>query len=715
MTRIAIHTFLFFILASFAKAQSSGMWLPNDIDSMAWVNMKAAGLQLTQQDLYNENGPSLKDAIVQFGGGCTAEFISADGLVVTNHHCGLGQVQALSSVEHDYLENGYWSKNRSEEKPCKGLTVTRIVRIEDVTNKVNKLLNDNLTEQQRQRKIDSVSQRLAQDAVNGTRYSAFVRPFYNGNAFVLFVSETFNDVRLVGAPPISVGDFGGETDNWVYPRHTGDFMLFRVYANNQNQPADYNATNTPYKPLKFLPVSAKGVDENDFTMVYGFPGRTTQYLPSSAVDMIENVTDPIRVEVRTARLAAWQNAMRANDTVRIQYQAKYNGLANGWKKWQGEIKGLKETDAVDWKQDQEREFTKRAAAKKQYTDVLPQLNATYDSLKAMMVPVTYQTEALEGTELFDVAKALAPVVIALKDTKKKLNVDSLSQQLSNNLQGFYKNYNAVADRAAYAAAMQLYANKVSTDFRPPYVSQQLNKSKNDAAAYANALYAKSMLDDKQRMLAWAKNLKRGSEKQIEKDPVYMLWQSESAFYDAHFSPTLNRLNARNAVLNREYMKAQMELMPERQYFPDANSTLRVTYGKVAGYTARDGVRYRWYTTTDGVLQKHALGLEDYALRPDYQQLLESKAFGDYATNGEQHTDFIATNHTTGGNSGSPVINAKGELVGVNFDRVWEGTMSDIRFMPDRCRNISLDTRYLLFIIDKYGGAGYLLKEMDIRK
>ena len=714
MIRFTTYTFLFFIFATTTKAQSPGMWLPNDIDSIAWMKMKSQGLQLSQQDLYNENGASLKDAIVQFGGGCTAEFISAEGLLVTNHHCGLGQVQALSSVEHDYLQNGFWSKNRSEEKACEGLTVTRVVRIEDVTAKVTKALNDNMNEQQRQRKIDSIGQRLSQEAVDKTHYGAFVRPFYNGNEFVLFVTETFKDVRLVGAPPISIGNFGGDTDNWVWPRHTGDFMVFRVYANADNKPADYATTNVPYKPMKFLPVSAKGVDENDFTMVYGFPGRTTQYLPSSAVELYQDVLDPIRIEVRTALLNAWQREMRSNDTVKLQYQAKYNGVANGWKKWQGEVKGLKETNAVGWKKEQEQEFTKRASSKNKYTNVLPQLNATYDSMKTVLTYATYQSEALEATELFDLAESLAPVVAALKDKNKKLNTDSLSKVVVENLNGFYKDYNAMADRAAYSDVMKIYAAKVPANHQPVYVNTELTKAKSDASVWVNNLYAKSMLDNKTRMLAWANSLKRGSEKKIEADPVYKLWQNESGYYQSTIVPVTTRLGARANTLNREYMKAQMELVPERLYFPDANSTLRVTYGKVQGYQPMDGARYRWYTTAAGVLEKNQLGVYDYVLRDDYKKLLQSKDYGGYATNNELHTDFIATNHTTGGNSGSPVINGRGELVGINFDRVWEGTMSDIRFMPDRCRNIALDTRYLLFIIDKYGGAGYLLKEMDIR-
>ncbi|HZG00962.1 MAG TPA: S46 family peptidase [Chitinophagales bacterium] len=713
--RFFTRTFLLFIIAVSAKAQSPGMWLPNDIDSTAWANMKATGLDLTKQDLYNESGPSLKDAIVQFGGGCTSEFVSAEGLLFTNHHCGLGNVQRLSSIENDYLQTGFWARNRADEKPCEGLSVTRIVRIQDMTDRINAAPTPNLTDQQRARRTDSLSLRVVQEATTGTHYAAFVRPFYNGNEHVLFITETFRDVRLVGAPPMSLGNFGGDTDNWVWPRHTADFMVFRVYAGADNKPADYNAANVPYKPLKHLPVSAKGVSENDFTMVYGFPGRTTQYLPATAVELVQNVTNPIRIDVRTARLNAWQQAMRANDTVRIQYQSKYNGLANGWKKWQGEVKGLKETNAVGWKQQQEKEFAQRAASKNQYTNLLPQLNATYDSMKTVMVPAVYQAEALEASELFDLAEVLAPVVEVLKDKNAKINFDSLKLSVQKGIDGFYKDYNAAADRAAYAAAMNLYAAKVPADQRVPYVTQQLGKSKNDMQAYMNNLYAKSMLDDQTHMRVWAKNLKRGSETKIEADPVYKLWQNLNAHYQTNLSPTVNRLSARANLLNREYMKAQMELVPERVYFPDANSTLRVTYGKVAGYQPNDGMRYNWFTTADGILEKHALGVYDYVLRDDYKMLLQSREYGAYATNNELHTGFIATNHTTGGNSGSPVINGRGELVGINFDRVWEGTMSDIRFMNDRCRNISVDTRYILFVIDKYGGAGYLLSEMDIRK
>ena len=665
------------------------MWLPELLSSVEG-DMKNKGCHFSADDVYSINHSSMKDAVVLFGGGCTGEIISDSGLLLTNHHCGLGQVQSHSSVEHDYVTDGFWAMNRKEELPCPSLTVTFIESMEDVTNQIFPYVKNIADETRRQKVTDSLSQAI------GWKNAGFVKSFYYGNQFILIKTKTFSDVRLVGAPPISIGNFGGETDNWIWPRHTGDFSLFRVYANKNNDPSAYSTENIPYKPKYFFPISLKGENENDFTMVYGFPGRTQEYISSYAVDLIQNVSDSERVYYRTKKLDVWWNSILANDTVRIKYISKYYGLANGWKKMQGEMKGLKESNVIAKKQEFETEFTNRVNAnvewKKSYSNILPQLKTIYDSLKIMQPILDSYGEGELATELVSFAQRFEKLVALYEVEENFRDNNSIQKEiesLKNYAVSFFKDYDAAIDQ------------KVLHAFNP----------------YLSVSIFQSFLIDKNKVMNFLNHVSEKSIKKLKKDAAFAFISNIDDNMKKYILPKTTYLQNKLVVLNRSYMEAQMVVFPEKKFFPDANSTLRVAYGNVLPYVARDAVEFNWFTTLDGVVQKTAdISNQDFIVPEKLVELWLGKDYGQYADkDGTLHTCFIAANHTTGGNSGSPVLDADGNLIGTNFDRVWEGTMSDINFDTTRCRNIILDVRYTLFIIDKFAGAGYLLKEMKIKK
>ncbi|MBA3647382.1 MAG: S46 family peptidase [Chitinophagales bacterium] len=708
-----------FTLFSNSVFADEGMWLPILLQQLNIKDMQQKGCHLSAEDIYSVNHSSMKDAVLLFGSGCTGEVISAEGLVLTNHHCGLGQIQSHSTVEHDYLKNGFWAMNKSEELTCPGLTVTFIVRMEDVTHQTLNNVTGGMDQINRQTTIEGNNKLIAQNAVKGTHYAAYVRSFYNGNQYYLFITETFRDVRLVGAPPEAIGNFGGDEDNWIWPRHTGDFSLFRIYADSNNNPADYSSHNFPFKPKYFFPISLKGVRENDFTMVYGFPGRTTEYISSYAVDVTQHISDPERVAIRDVRLKIWWDEMMKSDSVRIKYSSKYYGLSNAWKKWQGEIRGLNKADAVAKKAAYENIFTQRINSntqwKNEYGNLLPRLKQCYDSMSMLLPAVNYYSEALMTPEIFKVALAMKPLTDAASiQAANDAEITGTVLKIKNGLTGFYKDYYAPADQEMTAAMVNLFEKNVGSIYEPGLLTSWNQKYfSNDAGKW---LFDKSMLDNDSLTLGFLNTFKIGQETKIINDPVYQFAISLSDYYDSIISPPYQRLNEEINLLNREYMKAQMEVFPEKRFYPDANLTLRISYGAIKGYKPTDAVTYNYFTTLDGVMDKYKPNDEFYDAPKKLINLYHKKDYGDYAdTDGTLHTDFIASNHTTGGNSGSPVIDGDGNLIGTNFDRWWEGTMSDIYFDPDECRNIALDVRYTLFIIDKFAGAGYLLKEMKITR
>ncbi len=696
-----------------------GMWLPLFLKALNESDMQSKGLKLSAEDIYSINKSSLKDAIVHFGGGCTAEIISDQGLMLTNHHCGYGQIQAHSTVENDLLTNGFWAKTQAEELQNPGLTATIIVRMEDVTAKVLANVTNGMTDAEREKKVNEAISQITKEAIKDTHYGAYIRPFFYGNEYYMFVTETFKDVRLVGAPPSSIGKFGGDTDNWMWPRHTGDFSIFRIYANKDNAPADYSKDNVPYKPKYVIPISIKGVEENDFTMVYGFPGRTTEYLSSYGVNLIMNESDPARVKMREIRLAIWDEDMKASDKVRIQYSAKYASLANYWKKWDGEVKGLKKADAINKKKLFEQDFLLKVNtdddAKGKYGNLFSDFEKRYSEISMWNKQRDYHAEAIMGIEAVNVSSFFKSVVDSLKNGKKAADLQLNIEKIKADVLTFYKDYNAYTDEKICAAMLKVYVDNIDLSQQASIFEEINKKYKGDFKKYAKYLYSKSIFVSPEKVMEALTNMDKNYKK-IDNDPVYKLMYSCMTKYAKEIYPKYMELDAKITSLNRTYMKAMRELVTSKKYYPDANSTLRLAYGKVEGYYPKDGVHYNYYTTLDGVMEKENPAIDEFVVSPKLKELYFKKDYGQYANKkGELPVSFCASNHTTGGNSGSPVFNGEGQLIGTNFDRNWEGTMSDIFFNPDQVRNIVLDVRYTLFVIDKYAGAGYLLNEMKIIK
>lgn len=716
MIKKSIVLCLLILSQTFIKADE-GMWLPLLLKQLNEPDMQKNGLKLSAEDIYSINKSCLKDAIVHFNGGCTAEVISDKGLILTNHHCGYGAIQSHSTVQNDLLTKGFWAMNQAEELPNPNLVVTFIIRMEDVTAKVLAGVTANLATDDRDKKIKTAIDSIQKEAVKGSGYEAFIRPFFYGNEYYMFITETFRDVRLVGAPPSSIGKFGGDTDNWVWPRHTGDFSIFRIYANKENKPADYSKDNVPYKPKYVIPITLKGVEKDDFTMVYGFPGKTTEYLTSMGVDVIMNQSDPDKVKIRDAKLGIMQRQMAASDQVRIQYAAKYSTLANYYKKWQGEMNGLKKMDAIEKKQTFEKEFLAKLAAdpqaNQQYGKLFPDFEQKYKTFKSLNKQRDYYVEAIMGIEALTYAMGFNEVIEGLNSGKKMADVQKNIDRLKAAAPGFFKNFDRNTDEKIAVALLKLYYNDIPKEQQPGMFRTIEKEFKGDFEKYVNEIYAQSIFVSQEKTQAVLDGISK-KYKKVKKDPMYQLMFS----CYTHYSNTIK--NQHTAVdnditqLNRIYMKGMRELVTTKKYYPDANNTLRLAYGKVEGYFPRDAVFYDYYTTLSGLVEKENPLSEEFYVEPKLKELYLKKEYGRYADkNGELRVAFCASNHTTGGNSGSPVFNAYGELIGTNFDRDWEGTMSDIMYDPKQVRNIVLDVRYTLFVIDKFAGAGYLVNEMKI--
>jgi len=708
-------------LLSTSLRADEGMWIPMLLEQLNQKEMQTMGMKITAEDIYSINHSSLKDAILLFGGGCTAEFVSSQGLIFTNHHCGYGTIQSHSSLDHDYLTKGFWAMKPSEELANPGLTATLLVRMEDVTAKVLAVLNKNMTETQRDEAIDKISKEITKEATKGTHYNASVKPFYYGNQYYLFVSEVFKDVRLVGAPPSNIGKFGGDTDNWMWPRHTGDFSVFRVYVGKDGKPAEYSPDNVPYQPKKHLDISLKGVEKNDFTFVFGYPGRTQQYLTSYAVDLLSNYDNPARIKMRNKRLEILANDMNSDKLLRIQYSAKYASIANGWKKWIGEDRGIQRLQAISKKQEFENTFNKWVfqddKRKAEYGNLINDFEHTYRDLKPYTMAYVYFSEAGLAPEIVRYAYGFKKLVDQSKDKSvKPEDLQKTIEQYQKSLSGYFKNYNVNTDQKIFVELMNLYYQDCEKAYQPAIFNILQKKYKGNFIQYATDIFHKSLMASSEKLTVFLRNYKAKDYRKIEKDPAYQLALSIYNNYINNIQEKLIVLNDKTDSLYRIYVKAMMEMQPEKRFFPDANSTLRVAYGKVNDYYPRDGVHYLYYTTIEGIMQKEDSSIYDYVVEPKLKALYKAKDYGRYANKlGEMPVAFTATNHTTGGNSGSPVLNANGELIGLNFDRNWEGTMSDVIYDPDQCRNITLDIRYCLFIIDKYAGAKNLINEMTIKE
>lgn len=692
------------------QAQQGGMWIPSLLEGMNEKEMKSLGMKMTAKDIYDTNKSSLKDAVPQFNGGCTSEVISPKGLLLTNHHCGYGQIQSHSSTEHDYLANGFWAYKMEDELPNKDLVVTFIVKIEDVTKQVLEGVNTLSNEAEKQKKIQENISALSNSFPKEAWQENKIRTFYDGNQYLLFVTETFKDVRLVGAPPTSIGKFGSDTDNWVWPRHTGDFSLFRIYADKNNRPAAYSKDNVPYTPKHFLPVSLDGIAEDDFTLVFGYPGKTNEYLPSVAINQIANELNPAKIEIREQALKVADGFMRKDNAIKIQYASKYAGTANYWKKWQGETLGIKKSNAIAVKKEAEKKFQEKvskAKKEKEYGSILNDFEKKYTEIAPYALARDYFNETVQrNTELLSVAYKFYQLE-QLYNTKGEQAFTDRKNNLYNGLGDFYKDFSAKVDEKVFEQLIALYVTKVPKQF----LQNTLNNI--DVNQVTKAIYSGSKLTS----YSGSKELLTGDTKtvleNINRDPAFVLVKSMADMYLKEVNPTYEVLNLKITELQRNYMKAQLELSENSRIFPDANSTLRVTYGKVKGYEPKDGVYYNPITYLDGVMEKYIPGDYEFDVSPKLIDLYKNKDFGNYGENGKMPVCFIGTNHTTGGNSGSPALDAKGNLIGLNFDRVWEGTMSDIYYDPSICRNIMVDIRYVLFIIEKYAGAKNLIEELQL--
>ncbi|MBE0641752.1 MAG: S46 family peptidase [Bacteroidales bacterium] len=711
---------LFLTLAVSVMA-GEGMWIPSLLKQLNEAEMKSLGFRLSAEDIYSINQSSMKDAVVLFGRGCTGEIVSAEGLLLTNHHCGLGQIQQHSSVEHDYLTHGFWAMNRGEELPSPGLSVTLLKRMEDVTQRILENVSPEMTEADRKHIIGENIKSVVEEATRDSHYEAEVRPFYYGNTWYLFVTEVFRDIRLVGAPPSAIGKFGGDTDNWMWPRHTGDFSVFRIYASQENKPATYSKENVPYQPEHHFPVSLAGYKEGDFTLVFGYPGSTEQFITSDAVKLTTEVHNPIAIEARRMRLDIFEKHMAGNDKVRIQYTTKHARIANGWKKWIGENRGIHRLKTVRDKEIQEAQFSDWAGSEPglsaSYGTLLPSLEAVYARYTPAMKQYTYVTEAGMASEVIRLSGRLSSLLGKAYD--KKTEASTLQEdaaKLNQRLAAFYKDYDPDTDRDVMAATLKYYWDNMHEVHTPAYLRKLHQKFKGDFNAMSTYIFRKSKLTNPASMELVLKSGKRSSILALAKDPVVMISDGFAAYHDDQLLPVLEWSDRQLDSLYRLYVAALMSMTPDDRFYPDANLTLRVAYGQVDDYYPRDAVRYEYFTTLDGIMEKERMDVYDYVVPERLKVLYEAKDFGEYAAeDGQLYTCFTASNHTTGGNSGSPVLNADGHLIGINFDRNWEGTMSDIDYDPDQCRNISLDIRYCLFIIDKYAGASHLIEEMTVVK
>jgi hypothetical protein len=714
--------FIFLLLSTIillpALRADEGMWIPLLIEKYNIKLMQEKGFKLSAEDIYSVNKACMKDAVIMFAGGsCTAEVISPEGLFITNHHCGYSRIQNHSSLENDYLTNGFWAMSHEEELTNPGLTVTFLKSIEDVTDKVLKGTTEGMDAAEHNKLISNNIDAIIRKAVEGNGYLANVRPFYMGNQYFLFVNETYRDVRLVGAPPSSIGKFGGETDNWIWPRHTGDFSLFRIYADKNNRPADYSKDNVPYKPVYYFPISLKGVKEGDFTMVFGYPGSTSEYVPSYHIDMVKNYINPKMISIRTKEIEIMESAMATDPLIRIQYSTKKSNMANSWKKWIGEIQGLDKMNTIGKKQEYEAKFMKWIdednSRIKKYGDILPKFKTIYDKLKDYTLVNSYTNEVMNGAEVVSFAGKIKVLADLLERNSGEEEIKMTRERLLVAGKVFFKDYNKATDKKLFVAVMKMYGENLEPKWQAPEYMKIKNQCKGDFAAIADKIYNKSVFADEGKYNNFVTTFSKSSLAKLKGDLFYTLAVNSSDFIVNNVRVELSRLSNEIQKLNKVYMAAQMEFDREKVFYPDANSTLRVTYGQVKGYKSKDAVYFTYYTTLKGIMEKDNPDIYDYKVPEKLKEIYQNRDFGRYTQDGEVPVCFIANNHTTGGNSGSPVINAEGQLIGVNFDRAWEGVASDMAFNPDQSRNISLDIRYALFIIDKFAGAGYLLNEMKI--
>ncbi len=723
------------LLTWFISVADEGMWVPLFLKNYVFGKMQALGLKLTPEQIYDINHSSLKDAVMIFGGGCTAELISPQGLVITNHHCGYSSIVNHSTVEHDYLTNGFWAMSKAEELPNSGLTVTFLVYMEDVTDRIIPKIPENITEAQRQEIVGQLSKKICDSVMKhwNYKYQAEIKPFFYGNQYIMLVTQTYKDVRLVGAPPSAIGKFGGETDNWMWPRHTGDFSLFRIYAGRNNEPAEYSPDNVPYRPKKFFKISLKGYHQGDFTMVFGYPGHTQEYIPSYGVNYVLNLVDPLRIKIRQAKLDVLMPALNESPETRLMYAKDVARIANGWKKWIGETKGLRRLAVLKQKRQFEQRFQQwtNTPEGQKYKGLLQAYKQVYSQMKDVAKANIYFYETIYTTNVFRYARSLTNLLAQMDQATGPEAFNQAKEKLVSTINSFLKKHRLYVEKSITDRMLDFYYNDLEKEYIPHSLVEVIQKSNNISLSLAGSknllrtgssfyLFTSSLFLNTERLAKIIKNLDYRTypkyKHDFSNDVLIVLYNDLKNIYLEKISPTVAFYQTKLDSLNRLYMKAQMSYEKDKHFYPDANFTLRVAYGTIGGYKPRDAVQYNYFTTLDGVIEKDDPDIYDYRVPQRLKQLYQQKDYGQYAdADGTLHVCFIANNHTTGGNSGSPVLDANGNLIGVNFDRTWESTMSDLKYDPDRCRNISLDIRYALFLIDKYAGAHHLIDEMVLVK
>jgi hypothetical protein len=709
----AILGILVFTIGFRVKADE-GMWLLPLIEKLNMGKMTELGLKLSASDIYSLNKASIKDAVVIFGGGCTGEIVSPQGLILTNHHCGYGSIQNHSTVEHDYLHEGFWARTKEEELPNPGLSVTFLIRIEDVTNKVLANVSQDMGEEARNAAVNKAREEIVKSATEGTDYRAQVTSFYGGNYYYLLVYERYNDVRLVGAPPSSIGKFGSDTDNWEWPRHTGDFSVFRVYSGPDGKPASYSKDNIPLKPKYYLPVSIKGVKKDDFAMIMGYPGRTTRYMTSYEINEQQQIVHPDRIKIRGIKQDIWMKDMKADPKVNIQYSAKYFGSSNYWKFSIGQKAGLERLKVESKKESLENQFRKWVAENPErqakYGDALDLIKTAIEGRAPYYNALQYLSECMQGCELFRQTMSARSLVSALQSGDQE-KIKNATERMKERISDFYKDYNPPTDNKSTKAMLKLYRNDIDKKFQPDIYNNVIDKKyKGNIDKYVDDMFARSIFPSEAKMMDFlaSPNLKK-----LENDPVYLAARSffnimsEVSAENSKFDDNLNKGR-------RLWISALMEMVPDKTLYPDANFTMRLSYGTVQDYEPRDGVIYKDYTTLQGVVDKYKPGDYEFDLPKRLIELNDKKEFGRYADpKGYMPVCFLTTNDITGGNSGSPVMNGNGELIGLAFDGNWESMSGDIAYEPKLQRTICVDIRYVLWIMDIYSGAKNLVDEMTI--
>ena len=689
-----------------------GMWIPLLINKNV-AEMQRLGLKLSAEDIYSINNSSLKDAIVIFGGGCTGEIISPEGLLLTNHHCGFGSIQKVSTEVDNYLDDGFWATNKKEEIPIEGLTVKFLANMSDITDAALQNVTDDMDEAARNDTIRKNLKAIEKTASEDGKYSAVAKPIFGGNNYYLYVYEVFTDIRLVGAPPVSIGKFGADTDNWMWPRHTGDFSMFRVYTDADGKPSPYSEDNVPMKPKHYLPVNIAGIQPGDFSMIFGNPGGTERYLSSYGVDLAVNTSNMTIVKIREEKLRIMKEGMDADDKVRLQYASKYARTANYWKYFIGQTKGLKRLKVKEKKEMEEAAFTdwlnSNPSAKAKYGDAIPLTADAYETLEGFTLARWYFIEAAyRGPEILGYAAKFKGLAKALEDKDEEKTEQSIGH-LMNGVGKHFKDYNVTIDRNLFASMMKMYHENVPLDQQPVYLLEMDKKFKGDYDKYADHVFEKSIFGDKTKVEEF---LDKPKQKKLEKDPAYV---AVNAFFK-QWGVLKGQTNEAYENLDkghRLYIAGLREMNPDKNFYPDANFTMRLTYGTVQDYYPADAIHFEYFTTMDGIMQKEDPDNWEFIVPEKLKELYEAKDFGPYADGDKMPVCFLTNHDITGGNSGSPVVNAKGELIGLAFDGNWEAMSGDIAFEPELQRTINVDIRYVMFVIDKFAGATNLIEEMTV--